>query len=98
MGVLNVTGENYEKEVLKADKPVLIDFYADWCGPCKMIAPILEEMEDASIYKINVDEEQDLAMQYGIMSIPCLISFKDGKEYKRSVGLVEKETISELLK
>ena len=96
--IKHINSEEFEKEVLTSKDIVLVDFYADWCGPCKMIAPILEEMEDASIYKINVDEEQDLAMQYGIMSIPCLISFKDGKEYKRSVGLVEKETISELLK
>ena len=96
--IKHINSEEFEKEVLTSKNIVLVDFYADWCGPCKMIAPILEEMEDASIYKINVDEEQDLAMQYGIMSIPCLISFKDGKEYKRSVGLVEKETISELLK
>ena len=96
--IKHINSEEFEKEVLTSKNIVLVDFYADWCGPCKMIAPILEEIEDASIYKINVDEEQDLAMQYGIMSIPCLISFKDGKEYKRSVGLVEKETISELLK
>ena len=96
--IKHINSEEFEKEVLTSKDIVLVDFYADWCGPCKMIAPILEEIEDASIYKINVDEEQDLAMQYGIMSIPCLISFKDGKEYKRSVGLVEKETISELLK
>ena len=96
--IKHINSEEFKKEVLTSKDIVLVDFYADWCGPCKMIAPILEEMEDASIYKINVDEEQDLAMQYGIMSIPCLISFKDGKEYKRSVGLVEKETISELLK
>ena len=96
--IKHINSEEFEKEVLTSKDIVLVDFYADWCGPCKMIAPILEEMEDASIYKINVDEEQDLAMQYGIMSIPCLISFKDGKEYKRSVGLVEKETISKLLK
>lgn len=96
--IKHINSEEFEKEVLTSKNIVLVDFYADWCGPCKMIAPILEEIEDASIYKINVDEEQDLAMQYGIMSIPCLISFKDGKEYKRSVGLVEKETISKLLK
>ena len=96
--IKHINSEEFKKEVLTSKDIVLVDFYADWCGPCKMIAPILEEIEDASIYKINVDEEQDLAMQYGIMSIPCLISFKDGKEYKRSVGLVEKETISELLK
>ena len=96
--IKHINSEEFEKEVLTSKDIVLVDFYADWCGPCKMIAPILEEIEDASIYKINVDEEQDLAMQYGIMSIPCLISFKDGKEYKRSVGLVEKETISKLLK
>lgn len=85
-------------EILKESKEVfLVDFYADWCGPCRMLAPRLEEIEEVNIYKINVDENSDLAINYGIMSIPCLISFKDGKEYKRSIGLVEKEDILKLL-
>ena len=80
------------------DGVVLIDFFATWCGPCRMLSPILEELENINIYKINVDDEQELAMSYGVMSIPCLISFKDGKEYKRSVGLVDKDTIESLVK
>ena len=96
--IKHINGEKFEKKVLKSKEVVLVDFYADWCGPCRMLAPILEELKDIKIYKINIDEEQELAMQYGIMSIPCLISFKDGKEYKRSIGLVEKEIIEELVK
>ncbi len=98
MSVLKLTDENFENEVLNSDKPCLVDFYADWCGPCRMIAPILEEIENVNIFKVNVDDNEELAMKYGIMSIPCLISFKDGKEYKRSVGLKDKETILELIK
>ena len=96
--IKHINKEEFESTVLTSKDIVLVDFYADWCGPCRMLAPILEEMEDINIYKVNVDDEPELAMQYGIMSIPCLISFKDGKEYKRSVGFVEKETISKLVK
>ena len=96
--IKHINSKEFEEEVLKSKKPVLVDFYADWCGPCRMLAPILEEIEDVNIYKVNVDDEPDLAMKYGIMSIPCVISFKEGKEYKKSVGLVEKDTILDLLK
>lgn len=96
--IKHINSEEFNNEVLKSDKIVLVDFYADWCGPCRMLAPILEDIKDVDIYKINVDDEPDLAMKYGIMSIPCLISFKDGKEYKKSIGLVDKETILELIK
>ena len=94
--IKHINGEEFNKILEESEDIFIVDFYADWCGPCRMLAPRLEEI-DATIYKINVDENSDLAIQYGIMSIPCLISFKDGKEYKRSIGLVEKEDILELL-
>ena len=96
--IKHINEKEFNEEVLKSSDIVLVDFYADWCGPCRMLAPTLEELNDVNIYKVNVDDEQELAMKYGIMSIPCLISFKDGKEYKKSIGLVDKETILELLK
>ena len=96
--IKHINKEEFDKEVLTSKEIVLVDFYADWCGPCKMISPILEEIENVNIYKINVDDEEDLTMQYGIMSIPCIIAFKDGKEYKRSIGLVDKNTIINLTK
>lgn len=95
--IKHINSDEFKKEVLESKEVVIVDFYADWCGPCRMLAPILEEIEGVNIYKVNVDENSDLAIQYGIMSIPCLISFKDGKEYKKSIGLVEKEKILELI-
>lgn len=80
MSVLDVTSQNFEEEVLKSEKPVLVDFYADWCGPCKMLSPIVDEVanekEDIKVCRINIDEEQDLAVEYGIMSIPTLVVIK----------------------
>ncbi len=94
-----ITGDEFKKEVLTSNEVVLVDFYADWCGPCKMLSPIMEEVsKDYKVYKINVDSEEDLAYEYRIMSIPCVIAFKDGKEIKRSVGLVDKETILNMVK
>lgn len=95
--IKHINSEEFNKILVESKEVFLVDFYADWCGPCRMLAPRLEEIKDANIYKINVDENSDLAIQYGIMSIPCLISFKDGKEYKRAIGLVEKDTILDLL-
>ena len=94
--VKHINSEEFNKILEESEEIFLVDFYADWCGPCRMLAPRLEEI-DATIYKVNVDENGDLAIKYGIMSIPCLISFKDHKEYKRSIGLVEKEDILKLL-
>lgn len=90
--------ENFKKGVLDSEKPVLVDFYADWCGPCNMMAPIIEELASdlqgkARVGKINVDENQDLAMEYNVMSIPTLIIFKEGKEVKRMVGVRSKEEL-----
>lgn len=94
--VKNINESEFD-EVIKDSDGVLVDFYADWCGPCRMLAPILEDI-NAKVYKINVDFCPDLARKYGIMSIPCVISFKNGKEYKKSIGLVNKEKLEELLK
>ncbi len=97
MSVLRITNNNFEEEVLKAEGPVIIDFYADWCGPCKMMSPIIdsiaEEINNAKVGKINVDEAQDLAAMYNVMSIPTIIIFKDGKPYKKFVGVTSKENI-----
>ena len=102
MSILNITSENYEKEVLKTEKTVLIDFYADWCGPCKMMSPIIdkiaEEMQDSiTVGKINVDENADLAIEYGIMSIPTIVILKNGEIKKTFVGVTDKEEIKKSL-
>lgn len=98
---LKITSQDFEKEVLQNEKEVLIDFYADWCGPCKMLAPIIEEIakenEKVKVVKINVDESEDLAMKYQVMSIPTLIIMKKGKIIKRTVGLVEKDEILNMI-
>ena len=95
--VLHIGKENFESEVLNSKGVVLVDFWAAWCGPCKMIAPILdevaEEMPDAKITKVNVDEEQELAAKYGIRSIPTLIVFKDGEKVEQMVGVLPKGSI-----
>lgn len=101
MGVLKITADNFKKEVLEESKTVLIDFYADWCGPCKMLAPVLEEIAKENIntkfVKINVDDAQDLAMEYNVMSIPTLVVIKNGKEVNRVVGLVSKSELMEII-
>lgn len=99
--ILNVISENFESEVLQSDKTVLIDFYADWCGPCKILSPIVEEVAkenaDVKVVKINVDSEQEIAIKYRIMSIPTLVVIKDGKEINRAIGVIEKFEILTLL-
>ena len=101
MSVLHITKENFEAEVLKSDKPVLVDFFAVWCGPCKMIAPILDEIaaerEDIKVCKINVDEEPELAAQYQVTSIPSLFVIKDGQVTAQSLGARPKPQILEML-
>ena len=103
MSVLKITGENFEEEVLKSNKPVLIDFYADWCGPCRMMSPIIdqiaEEMSDKiKVGKVNVDENQELAMEYGVMSIPTMVIIENGKVKNSLVGVRDKNEIKEMMK
>ena len=98
MSVISLNEKNFDEEVLKSDKPVLIDFWASWCGPCKMMSPVIdaiaEEMgEKVKVCKINIDEEQNLAVKYNVMSIPTFIVLKDGKEVSRSVGVQDKSEI-----
>lgn len=91
----------FEKEVLKASKPVIVDFYADWCGPCRMLAPTIEDLDktrkDILVVKVNVDEAQDLAMQYRVMSIPTVLLFKDGKSVKQFVGVQSKNAFEDAI-
>lgn len=100
---ITLTESNFESEVLKSDKPVLVDFWADWCGPCKMLAPTIEQIADENegtikVGKVNVDDEAELAQRYGIVSIPTVILFKNGEESKKSVGFVPKETLEAMFK
>ena len=101
MSVIKITNENYDKEVLSSDKPVLLDFYADWCGPCRMVGPIVEEIagerDDIKVGKINVDEAGELAAKFGIVSIPTLIVIKNGEVANKSVGALPKDDILALL-
>ena len=101
MSVLHINKSDFEHEVLHSDKPVLIDFWATWCGPCRMIAPTLEEVAaerpDVKVCKVNVDEEPELARSFGVMSIPMLVVMKDGKVTNQSVGAIPKERILSLL-
>ena len=103
MAEIVITEQNFEQEVLKADKPVLVDFWASWCGPCRMLAPTIEllaeEMEGiAKVGKVNVDEQPGLAARFGISSIPTLIVFEDGKVKNTSVGVVPKSMIEDMLR
>ena len=101
MSVMQINKENFSSEVMQSDKPVLLDFNADWCGPCRMVAPIIadiaEERDDIKVGKINVDEQPELAAQFGVVSIPMLAVVKDGQVLNSSVGARPKEQILEML-
>lgn len=101
MSEVVITKENFEAEVLQSEIPVLVDFWASWCGPCRMLSPVVDqladEISDVKFGKVNVDEEPGLAQKFGVMSIPTLILFKDGKAVNQSIGVVPKEQILALL-
>lgn len=97
MAVVHVTGENFEAEVKNSDKPVLIDFWAAWCGPCQMVAPVLEEIAaevpEVKVAKVNVDENPELAQEFQVMSIPMLVLMKQGEIVKKTIGALPKQDI-----
>lgn len=102
MAVMELNVENFENEVLKSDKTVLVDFWASWCGPCRMLSPVVDEIAeenpDLKVCKVNVDEQEELAMRYGIMSIPTLIVFRGGELIKQSAGVQPKQAILDMTK
>ena len=103
MSVLNLNEENFEEEVMKSDKPVIVDCYAEWCGPCKMMSPIIDALaeelgETAKVGKVNTDENLDLAQKFGIMSIPTIMIFKGGNIIKTFVGVTDKTELLNSLK
>lgn len=100
--VIDVTQESFQEDVLNADRPVLVDFWADWCMPCKMIEPVLEELaeelsESLTVARINVDRQSSLAAQYNVVSIPAILLFKDGKVVSQQIGAAPKETFRQLV-
>lgn len=98
---VEITTQNFEEEVLKSDQPVLIDFWAAWCGPCRMLSPVVDEVAEENpqikVGKVNVDEQGELAAKFGIMSIPTLMLFKDGKNIDSSLGVVPKSAIEKMI-
>ena len=102
MKVIKVTEKTFENEVLRSDKTVIADFNADWCGPCRMLAPVLEELaekfENVKFVSVNVDDEGELAADFNVSSIPCIVVFKNGKEAKRSIGFKPKAMLEEMIK
>lgn len=103
MSVVNLNESNFEEEVIKSEKTVLIDFWASWCGPCRMMSPVIDKIAEdmknqVKVCKINIDEEQSLAVKYNVMSIPTFIVFKNGKEEARSIGVQDEAEIVNMLK
>ena len=102
MSVINLTTENFEEEVLNAKKPVLVDFWATWCGPCQTMGPVVDELAqeltDVKVGKVNVDEQMALAREYKVMSIPTFLVFKDGKVTERTLGVQEKSELEQLIR
>lgn len=101
MSVISITSENFQGEVGEARVPVLIDFWASWCGPCKMMSPVVEQIAEemgpnAKVCKVNIDEQPELARKYNVMSIPTFLLFKDGKEVNRTIGAMPKEELAKL--
>lgn len=99
---LNLTKENFEAEVLKSDKPVLVDFFATWCGPCKMVLPLVEEITDevkdiAKVCKVNIDEQPELTQSFGVMSVPTIMVFKGGEVVNKHVGALSKSALLDLI-
>ena len=99
--MLTITNQNFEQEVLKSNKKVLVDFWASWCGPCRMLSPIIDEVakstDKVKVGKVNVDEESDLATKFAVMSIPTLILFENGKPIKQIVGVQSKDAILKMI-
>jgi thioredoxin 1 len=99
--IKEIINQDFETEVLKSDKKVLVDFNADWCGPCQMLRPILEELSEETdkikIVSVNIDDEDELARTYNVISIPCLVAFENGKEFNRDLGVMSKKKILKLL-
>lgn len=98
--MLELTKENFESEVLNSDKPVIVDFWATWCMPCKMIAPLVKELSETykdrcKVAKLNIDDAMEITTRFGVMSIPTVVFFKDGQEFTRLVGVVSRDTISD---
>lgn len=99
---VEITSENFDQEVLKSDKPVLLDLWASWCGPCKMLSPIVDQVaaenDDIKVGKVNVDEQEEIAAKFGVTAIPTLLVFKDGKLVNQSVGFIPKDKVLALVK
>lgn len=102
MATVEITTENFDQEVLKSDKPVLLDLWASWCGPCKMLSPIVDQVasenDDIKVGKVNVDDQEELAAKFGVTAIPTLLVFKDGKLVNQSVGFIPKDKVLALVK